>query len=165
MANQNQTFTFDELPDESTKGSLEEGVHKLTITSAEKVYAKTGTMMFQFAYIIDGNQKLKLQYDNCPLIGPDGSNIPLGQNKLKKIMKATNVTPARFTLDTIKPLLIGKSFNVYLSKNEKGYLIIDANNLDTIKPLVENNNEEVIVTNNNDNVSPIDFVEDNDIDW
>lgn len=161
--NQEKTFTFDELPD-NNKTSLDEGVHKLTIISAEQVYAKTGTLMFQLAYNIDDNANLKLQYDNCPLIDANGNTIAFGQNKLKKIMKATNVMPQRFTLSIIKPLLIGKSFNVFLSKNEKGYLVIDASNIDTIKPLTENTNEEVIISNK-ETVSPIDFVEDNDIDW
>lgn len=162
----NTTFTFDELPDNTTKTTLEEGVHKLTITSAKPVEASTGTLMFQLAYIIDDNEKLKLQYDNCPMLDKDGAKIALGQNKLKKIMKATNVMPKRFSLSILEPLLVGKSFLVYLSKNDRGYLVINANDIDTIKPLTENTNEEVIIsTKKEDNVSPIDFVEDNDIDW
>lgn len=163
MNSRQQEFSFDELPD-SSRTNLEEGQHKLTVVDAKKLYAKTGALMMQFFYIIDDNSKLKLNYDNCVIIDKDGQKVPLGSNKLKKIMKATGVTPARFTLDTLSPLLIGKSFLVNLTKNEKGYLVIDPSNLDTIRPVVENTNEEVIISQKEEK-TPIDFVEDNDLDW
>ncbi len=134
-----ETFSFDELP-ESSGNNLEEGEHTLTITNLEQVVSKsTGSLMFQLSYIIDNNKNLKLNYDNCPLKDKDGKPINFGGNKLKKIMKATNVTVKNFTASTLKPLLVNKSFKAVLTKNEKGYLVLDAKNIDTISPLEESN--------------------------
>lgn len=127
----NTTFSFDQLSD-SGSVDVQEGQNKLTIIDAKEIVASTGTLMLQLAYKINDSE-LKLNYDNCPMITADRQKIPFGEHKLKNIMIATNVRPQHFTLKTLCPLLLGKSFLADIAKNEKGYWTLPDPN--TIVPL------------------------------
>lgn len=126
----NNTFTFDELSENTS--SIAPGQAKLTIIDAKEIVASTGTLMIQFTHSINDTD-VKINYDNCPLVTKEGQKVPFGQTKLKKILKAINVMPAKFTLKTLCPLLIGKSFLADIEQNEKGYWTVGKP--DSILPL------------------------------
>ena len=114
----NNTFSFDKLPDSTS--NITAGQNKLTIIDAKEIIASTGTLMLQLTYTINDTET-RLNYDNCPIKTAEGKDINFGLHKLKNIMIATNTKPSQFTLKTLCPLLIGKSFLADIEANEKGY--------------------------------------------
>lgn len=145
------TFFFDDLPD-TAKTSIGEGEHVLTILDVKEITASTGTIMIQFSYSIDDTD-IKINMDNCPMVNKDGEAIKVGQNKLKTILKAVNVRPKEFSAKTLLPLVRGKKFRAYLTKNDKGYLELTFANIDSIVSLdapaeqVEGLGEKEVVIN------------------
>ena len=152
--NNNQTFDFDKLPDKVSSNDIEEGMHIVTIQTAEEVYSQNGKYMLQLSYIVDNNENIKLNYDNSIMVDEKGNAVSWGQNKVKKIISATGLKIKSFTLKTLKPLLIGKSFKVYLTKNDKGYLQIEIKNISTITSVNDNSEPEFKVDLGKDKVEP-----------
>ena len=135
---------FDQLSKEKGTGSkTQPGPARLKINDCNTITTTKGNKALQFSYIVNGNEKFIIRYDNCVVLFKDGSDCQFGQYRLRKIMEATNTIPkGEFTFKTLPPLLKGKEFvaELVLDKEQK-YLILG--DPDTFKPVEEEPKHEV----------------------
>lgn len=135
---------FDQLSKEkNTNARTQPGPARLKINDSDCIVTSKGNKSIQFSYVVNGNEKFIIKYDNCVVIMKDGSDCSFGQYKLRKIMEATNTIPkGEFTFKTLPPLLKGKEFMADLvwDKDQK-YLVLG--DPDTFKPVPEAEKHDV----------------------
>ena len=142
---------YNNMPDEAVNtNGFQGGECKLTIIDLQPVESKTtGGAMAQFSYCVN-DTAFSIRYDNCVLQSLNKSTGKLetcnyGNAKLKAILKAIGVKPeGAFTIKTLRPLVLGKSFRAVAVKEEGSkYFSLDSD-LKTIQPLgVTSNVSEV----------------------
>lgn len=132
---------YNSMPDEvENVNGFQGGECKLTIKDLQEAKSKAGGAIAQFSYYVNDTE-FCINYDNCVLESVNKTTGKLekcnmGQVKLKTILKAIGVKPeGAFTIKTLRPLVIGKSFRAVAEKkdDEKYYHL--TNDFKDIQPL------------------------------